>query len=127
MISTGSDFGRYRDEYSKQSVAGSKIGEDLPRDPEAARRLKLINDGLEQNLKHQKTLFGVIIWVVVASLVLIAAINVCISIWGTHLESAVLISLNASVAVQSFLLLGVIARSLFPSSAKQRAETTKEN
>ncbi|MFW0181688.1 hypothetical protein [Rothia sp. P5766] len=124
MAAAGGNWNQYRD-YAQASLGGSEVTKDLPKDPEVQRKLKLINDGLDQNLSHQKTIFRVIIWVVIGSLITIVVLNASAAMWGTHLEPAVLISFNASIAVQSFLLLGVIARSLFPAPGKQAEEKTE--
>lgn len=125
MAAAGGDWSQYHD-YASQSLTGSEVRQDLAQDPEAKRKLKLINDGLAQNLSHQKTLFRVIIWIVIGSLVAIVLVNASAALWGTHLEASVLISFNASIAVQSFLLLGVIARSLFPAAGKDSSESQTE-
>lgn len=126
MAAAGGNWELYRDGYPQQSLGESGVKKDLPKDPEVQRKLKLINDGLEKNLSYQKTIFWVIIWVVLGSLVAIVGINFVAAVWGTRLESAVLISFNASIAVQAFLLLNVIARSLFPAPGKQADEKSED-
>ncbi|WP_237212013.1 hypothetical protein [Rothia nasimurium] len=122
----GANWAQYRDGLSKESVGTSKVTKDLPQDAEAQRKLKLINDGLEQNLRYQKIIFWVIVSVVIASLVAIVVLNSAAAIGGTHLAPAVLISFNASIAVQAFLLLNVVARSLFPAPGKQAEDKAED-
>lgn len=125
MAAAGGNWAQYHD-YANQSVSSPEVRQDLSKDPEAMRKLQLINDGLAQNLSHQKTLFSVIIYVVIGSLLAIILVNGCAAMWGTHLQSSVLISFNASIAVQSFLLLGVIARSLFPANTSKIEEYAED-
>ncbi|MBF0808373.1 hypothetical protein E4U03_07100 [Rothia nasimurium] len=125
MASTGGNWNQYHD-YASQSLTGSVVHQNLTQDPEAKRKLKLVNDGLAQNLAHQKALFRIIILIVVGSLLAIVLTNACAAIWGTNLDAAVLISFNASIAVQSFLLLNVIARSLFPAPTQPADEKSAE-
>lgn len=125
MAAAGGNWKQYKD-YAQQAVGDSEVAKDLPKDPEVQRKLKLINDGLEKNLAYQKTIFRVIIGVVIGSLVAIVALNVWAALRGTHLEASVLISFNASIAVQAFLLLNVIARSLFPAPGKHAEEKAEE-
>lgn len=127
MAAAGPGLGYYRDEAARQPVSQGSTADVQP-DIQAQRKLELTNDGIEQNLKQQKRLFAIINWIVIISVGAIIAVNVCAALWGTHLEASVLISFNAAIAVQSFLLLGVLARSLFPVTAggKQEAQGNGE-
>lgn len=121
----GPIWSQYHD-YENQTVDSSGVKQDLANSEEAKDKLRLINEGLRQNLRHQKILFWIIVGVVIGSLIAIVAVNGFAAMWGTHLESSVLISFNASIAVQSFLLLGVIARSLFPASTSKTESVPDE-
>lgn len=121
----GGNWSQYHD-YANQETAGSKLTQDLEQDSETKRKLKLLNDGIELNQDHQKRLFSVIIWITIFSLGFVVLINGLAAVFGTQLAPSVLVSFNASIAVQSFLLLGALARSLFPSPARQTKEEKSE-
>lgn len=125
VAAAGGNWGQYHD-YAQQETAGSKLTQDLEQDQETKRKLKLLNDGIALNQVHQKILFWVIISITVASLLFVVAINGFAAVHGTQLAPSVLVSFNASIAVQSFLLLGALARSLFPSPARQAKEEKSE-
>lgn len=124
MAAVGPSFSQYHDSLGDRPVSENLRG-DVPQDPEARRKLRLLNNGIEQNQTHQRYLFNVIVCVVIGSLISIVLVNCSAAIGGTHLDSAVLISFNASIAVQAFLLLSVLARSLFPASGKKDSESTE--
>lgn len=121
MAVAGGNFNQYHDNLANQPVGGRNT-QDVLLAQEATRKLRLSNDGVEINQAQQKQLFWVILLIVIVSVAAIIVINAFAAIEGTHLEAAVLISFNAAIAVQSFLLLGVLARSLFPTSASGQKE-----
>lgn len=126
MVAAKSGFLQYHDSVARQPISQGSTADVLP-DEQAQRKLKLTNDGIEQNLWHQKILFYFIIGIVVISVVSIIGVNAGAAIGGTHLEASVLVSFNAAIAVQSFLLLGVLARSLFPTAPKGKQDPQDSN
>ncbi|MEA1263846.1 hypothetical protein MicroSTF_12465 [Microbacterium sp. STF-2] len=73
---------------------------------ELARKLKIAND-------HRVNLFNFVLCIVGASLLIVTVIVTLVGIKQLTLATPVLVAFIAALAVQSFVLIGFLARGLF--------------
>lgn len=95
------------------TAPAGKLGEDKGADKstadltaELARKLKIAND-------HRVNLFRFVLCIVAASLVIVTVVVTLVGVHQLTLATPVLVAFIAALAVQSFVLIGFLARGLF--------------
>lgn len=70
-----------------------------------------------QDNEHRKTLFVFVTWIVGAALGAVILLMAALMIWEGRIETNVAIAFISALAIQSFVLIGLLARGLFPANS----------
>ncbi|MGO3255628.1 hypothetical protein [Glutamicibacter ardleyensis] len=105
---------------SKQDFTQGQAGDlkyDVQRDNATEKLAQASADRAVQDNEHRKTLFTFVTWIVGCALGAVIVMMAALMIWKGRIETNVAIAFISALAIQSFVLIGLLARGLFPANS----------
>lgn len=100
---------------------------DIPKRTNVKKLRQQVLDGGKQRLAHRRWLFVISMLIICVSLVSVLVLMFCRAMGEQHISDSVFIAFISAVMVQSFLLIRILAISLFPRGQEKTTQKVEKD